>query len=98
MTADRYAVLDGDNVVNIILWDSVDEYDNPDMDVEPVPEEVSIGWTRVNGQWIAPSPEPVEDHPAEDPLVTAAKESAMRELMDFGVSETNARIIVGLPA
>lgn len=98
MTADRYAVLDGDNVVNIILWDSADEYDNPDMDVAPVPEEVSIGWTRVNGEWVAPSPVQIDEPPIEDPLVTAAKESAMQELMDMGISEANARIIVGLPA
>jgi len=54
-----YLEVRNDEVVNAIVWDGVSPYE-PDAGVELVeaPEGVGIGWTRENGEFVAP-PEPV---------------------------------------
>jgi hypothetical protein len=99
MAIQTYAVLDGEDVTNIILWDDIeDEYEAPEgLTVVLAPEEVSIGWKRSLDEWIAPVlPEP-EPQPTEDPVVTAAKNTAVAQLMALGITEPVARTIVGLP-
>lgn len=100
MTIQTYAVLDGEEVVNLILWDDAqDEYEAPDgHEVILAPDNVAIGWKKSLGEWVAPPvPEP-EPQPTEDPAVTQAKITGMNQLMALGITEPVARMIVGLPA
>lgn len=99
MTEQRFALIEGTLVVNVILWDSLDEY-HPANGLLAVqsPDQVVPGWTYNESKWTAPTPPPAQPVPTENPAVTAAKESAKNELMGMGVSETNARLIVGLPS
>lgn len=60
MTIRRYALLEGTDVVNVILLDTADEYE-PDegLNLKLAPVPVSPGWTYVNKKWEAPvRPEP----------------------------------------
>ena len=98
MATQKYVVLEGSKVVNIILWDDeVSEFTAPEgQSVRLVTGEEGIDWELVNDEWVAPpSPEPIV--PVEDTSVVDAKYSALKELTDLGVSDKNARIIVGLP-
>jgi hypothetical protein len=65
------------------------------------PENVSIGigWKWATDAWDAPAAIETESvpEPVEDPVVLSAKESALTELMNLGISEATARTIVGLP-
>lgn len=56
----RYAVVVGNVITNVIIWDGVSEYEFEDSLVE-VPEEVGIGWHLSEAhEWMPPSP-PVEE-------------------------------------
>lgn len=93
-------MLDGVDVVNLILWDSEEEFEVPEGQVlMSAPDEVGIGWKRESDSWIQPpAPEEVVIPPvAEDPVVTDAKFEALRQLMVLGITEPVARTIVGLP-
>lgn len=98
MTSQKYAILDGNEVVNIILLDEEDIYTPPvGHTLVPAQEPVSIGWKWVSDMWLPleePQPEP---QPTEDPDVLAAKYEAVEELMALGISESTARRIVSLP-
>lgn len=99
MAIQRFAVMNGEEVVNLILWDdSEDEYEAPEgSTVIAAPEEVDLGWKLSLDEWVAPArPEP-EPVPTEDPAVTAAKVTGMNQLMTLGITEPVARMIVGLP-
>jgi hypothetical protein len=99
MTIQTYAILEGENVTNLILWDDeADEYNVPEgLTIRLATDEVSIGWKHVDGSWVAPPvPEP-EPMPTEDPAVTEAKVTGMNQLMALGITEPVARMIVGLP-
>lgn len=94
----RYAIVKNGEVINIIEWDGLAEYlPAENCDVYDVVPEVSIGWTFVNEEFVAPDPPILPEEPTEDPAITEAKEAASQELMALGISEANARIIVGLP-
>lgn len=98
MAEQKYAILEGSKVVNIILWDDANaEFTAPEgQTVRVVTGEEGIDWELVNDVWVAPDiPEPPA--PVEDTTVLDAKYSALKELTDLGVSDKNARIIVGLP-
>lgn len=93
----RYALVCDGEVVNVILWDGEEEYTPAEgCEIVEVSDEISIGWTRVDGEWVAPE-EPAMEIPEEDPDVVSAKHSAVAELVALGVSENTARTIVGLP-
>lgn len=94
----RYALIQNGTVVNVILWGGEGDYEAPvECELVEVPDEVSIGWARVDGAFVAPPAPTPEPMPTEDPAVTAAKESAAADLMALGISPENARTIVGLP-
>lgn len=98
MTAQKYAVLDGVDVVNIILLDEADAYTPPDgHQLLPVSDDVSIGWRRAGSVWLPLEEPQVTPQPVEDPDVTAAKNTAVEELMALGITEATARRIAGLP-
>lgn len=63
----RYAVVSADGTVeNVILWDGQAPFE-PGGDAIECPEIVSVGWTYLDGEWVAP-PEPDYDLPeAVDP-------------------------------
>lgn len=99
MTANRYAVVQGEKVTNIILWDDGDAFDAPSgTSLISAPEEVSIGWGYANGEWVEP-PSIETETPVivEDPTVIEAKMEALRQLVDLGITDPVARTIVGLP-
>lgn len=99
MTAVRYALINDQNKVeNVIMWSSIDEYEAPEgLTIKSAPEGIGIGWELIGNDWFDSNPVPEPVDVVEDPTVTEAKYSAMQELMALGVSEGNARIIVGLP-
>lgn len=100
MAVNEYAIIDGNEVVNIILLDEAHEYTPPTGNLiirTPESENVGIGWTRVGDEWIAPNEPPVPAEPVEDPNVTAAKYAGLQELIDVGISDATARRILGLP-
>jgi hypothetical protein len=98
MTSQKYAVLDGTDVVNIILLDEADEYTPPEGHLLlPVADDVSIGWRRAGGTWLPIEEPQAVPQPSEDPDVTAAKYTAVEELMALGITEATARRIVSLP-
>ncbi len=98
MTSQRYAVIDGTDVVNIILLDESDSYIPPaGHTLHPASDAVSIGWRWAANMWLAPEEPQSEPQPIEDPDVTAAKYTAVEELMALGITEATARRIVSLP-
>lgn len=100
MSINRYALLEGDQVVNVILWDDEEDSYEPHEGqvILPALEEINIGWARTNGEWVAPPVPELEAPPLEDPSVTEAKITGMNQLMALGITEPVARMIVGLPA
>lgn len=51
----RYAVLDGDDVVNVILLDPATPFDAPSELVQlPDDSPVGPGWVRAGSDWVAP--------------------------------------------
>ena len=101
MPAEKHVVLEGNKVVNIIMWDPEEVNDSGflegEADIRLATDEVGIGWELANDEWVPPVVIEEPEVPHEDPTVTEAKYSALKELTDLGISETNARIIVGLP-
>lgn len=67
----RYAALDGLDVVNVVLWDGEATLEGSDALVA-CPDEVSVGWRLVEGQWEAPPDPPPADPPAADPALASA--------------------------
>lgn len=53
----RYAILDGNAVVNVVLWDGETPLEGSEHFV-PVGPEVGPGWTRDGDQWVPPPSEP----------------------------------------
>lgn len=99
MTAQRFALLEGKKVVNIILWDSEEEFEVPEGQIaKPAPDEIGPGWQFTN-DWVAPeeSPEVIPPPVVEEPDVTSAKLEALRQLTALGITDPVARTIVGLP-
>jgi hypothetical protein len=98
MTVQKYAIVEGVDVINIILMADGDLYTPPEgCLVLEAPEDISIGWRMIANDWVAPEEPPAPEQPTEDPDVTAAKYEGLKELTDLGISETTARRIVGLP-
>ncbi len=54
----RYALIENNQVVNVVLWDGETEY-KPDSEIFALADDepVGPGWKRKNGKWVAP-PEP----------------------------------------
>lgn len=89
MRVNCWAVIEGENVVNTILWDGVTQFNPGDQYIlvdisDDKYDYVSSGWKYVNGEFIAP-PEP------EAPEVTHEQYVAMAEAMKRQkVTEANA--------
>lgn len=98
MTIDQYAIIDGIDVVNVILLDDDNSYIPPEGHILiKAPEGVAIGWQFAGDNWIAPEPPEAIQDPIEDPEITQAKMEGLAELLDIGLSEATARRILGLP-
>lgn len=60
----RWALIDDDRIVNVIVWDGVEPYDPGALEILELEEgsPLGIGWTRDGDEWIAPpEPEPEDD-------------------------------------
>ena len=57
----RYAMVSGDEVTNVSVWDGVSPWE-PGCEFVELPDgsPVGPGWTRVGGEWVAPPPSPEE--------------------------------------
>lgn len=54
----RYAIVSGDLVVNIILWDGEATWSPPEgTEAVQSPDEIGMGWTYAGGVWTAPAEE-----------------------------------------
>ncbi len=84
-----YLIIKDEQVINTVLWDGVSDWTPPEgTTVELAPAHVGIGWTRVDGNWIAPEP------PAA-PTLDPAKESARAKLAALGLTDEEISAIVG---
>jgi hypothetical protein len=84
-----YLVIKDEQVINTVLWDGVSDWTPPEgTTVELAPAHVGIGWTRVDGNWIAPEPPAA---PTPDP----AKASARAKLAALGLTDEEISAIVG---
>lgn len=72
----RYAIIDGINVINVIDYDT-DPGNPPSGFDEPIiavqSDTAQIGWTYVNGQFIAP----IVPEPTPEELIAQCKQTAM---------------------
>jgi hypothetical protein len=76
-----YLIIKDEQVINTVLWDGVSSWTAPEgTTAEPSPSYVGIGWTRVDGDWVAPESPAA---PTEDPL----KVSARAKLAALGLTE-----------
>lgn len=84
-----YLVIKDNKVINTVVWDGVSDWTPPEgTTVELAPAGVGIGWTRVDGNWVAPEPAPVA---VEDPN----KVSARAKLAALGLTEDEITALVG---
>jgi hypothetical protein len=84
-----YLVIKDNEVINTVLWDGESDWTPPEgTTVELAPPHVGIGWTRVDGNWVAPEPPPA---PTPDP----AKVSARAKLAALGLTDEEISAIVG---
>jgi hypothetical protein len=60
----RYAIVQDNDVVNVVLWDGETDY-NPDGELVALAdhEVVGPGWTRKKGKWVAPPQLEVDAEP-----------------------------------
>lgn len=55
----RYAMIVGQKVVNVVLWDGDEDWKpGPQFDVIDCPAHVGPGWGYVDGAWVEPPPLP----------------------------------------
>ena len=84
-----YLVIKDNQVINTVLWDGASDWTPPEgTTVELAPSHVGIGWTRVDGNWVAPEPPAA---PTPDPV----KESARAKLAALGLTDEEISAIVG---
>lgn len=84
-----YLVIKDNEVINAVVWDGVSDWTAPEgTTAELAPAHVGIGWTRVDGEWIAPEPPPA---PTPDPN----KASARAKLAAIGLTEDEITALVG---
>lgn len=53
----RYAIVSNDEVINVINWDGEEPYvpvDGQELVELTGDTFAGVGWTRVNGEWVAP--------------------------------------------
>ncbi|MDW3779162.1 hypothetical protein QWU01_20355 [Kluyvera cryocrescens] len=51
-----YAVVEDNIVTNIVMWDGAEEWEPEKGEAFPAPSNVGIGWSYVDGEYIAPPP------------------------------------------
>lgn len=61
----RYAILEGNVVVNVIVWDGETLYPESDATRFIGETDVGIGWSIVDDQWVPPD-RPEEPMPEEE--------------------------------
>ena len=84
-----YLIIKDEQVINKVLWDGVSDWTAPEGTTAVIaPEGVGIGWTRVDGEWVAPEPPPA---PVEDPN----KVSARAKLAALGLTEDEIKAMIG---
>ena len=84
-----YLIIKDNAVINTVVWDGESDWTAPEgTSVELAPDHVGVGWTRADGEWIAPEPPPA---PVEDPN----KVSARAKLAAIGLTEEEITALVG---
>jgi hypothetical protein len=84
-----YLVIKDNEVINTVVWDGVSDWTPPEgTTAELAPAHVGIGWTRADGEWIAPEPPAA---PTPDPN----KVSARAKLAALGLTDEEISAIVG---
>ena len=84
-----YLIVKDNEVINTVLWDGESDWTAPEGTTTMVaPAGVGIGWTRVDGEWVAPEPPPA---PVEDPN----KVSARAKLAALGLTEAEITAMIG---
>lgn len=96
----NHAIVRANSVVNIIVLDANVTYEVAEgCTLHEVSNEVSIGWSLVDGTFVPPEPDPpvVMPEPEDSEETSQAKYAALQELLILGITEATARAIVGLP-
>ncbi len=87
-----YLIVKDEQVINAVVWDGVSDWTPPEgTTVELAPAGVGIGWTRVDGNWVAPEPPALPEPEPEDPN----KVSARAKLAALGLTEEEIAALVG---
>lgn len=82
----RYALMDGDTVANVILWDGETPYSS---DAVLISDDIGIGWKREGDTWTAPEA-PAVDVPSGYSADLAA---AVNQFVSIGLTEDAARAV-----
>ena len=61
-----YAIVEGNVVTNIVLWDGAEKWEPAQGVAHPAPPEAGIGWGFIDGGFIAPPPLPDETSEGEN--------------------------------
>ena len=61
-----YAIVEGNVVTNIALWDGAEKWEPAQGVAHPAPPEAGIGWGFIDGEFIAPPPLPDETSEGEN--------------------------------
>jgi hypothetical protein len=58
----RYAHIEDETVTNVSLWDGETPW-NPGCEIVELPDDSTVGpgWTREDGEWVAPPPSELDD-------------------------------------
>jgi hypothetical protein len=96
----RHAVMEGDLVVNVILWDGEQPFEGTD-DTRQIPDDspVGIGWALDGDEWIAPVVEEAEVSQAtldQEAERIAARRAALQKFAAFGLTEADLAAVLGI--
>jgi hypothetical protein len=83
-----YFLIKDNTVVNVFVWDGVSDWTPPDgTTAELALPGIGVGWTRVDGNWIAPTPSSVEP-------VDESRTSALAKLAALGLTEEEIAALI----
>jgi len=81
-------VIKNEEVINTVIWDGVSDWAAPEeTTVELAPENVGIGWTRVDGVWTQPAPDPISEEQQN-------KINARAKLLSLGLSQDEVEALI----
>ena len=86
---DTYFIIKNNTIVNTIVWDGESEYSyhDPDCTMIPAVDNVGIGATLINGEWVMPE--------AIVEAVNPVRVSAIEKLSALGLTQEEINALIG---